>query len=585
MKDAASKSGCNLLTSLLLNSCLCPNGGNFVKNTATCVGQTDQASATEVYNTMQRKCQDSLTSLTVSLTEFLDWALPDLPIPLPVPLPSPNSPTTPTVPSSGGDDGGSGGGGGGGSDPAPPASQPTSPAGGNGGGSQPANGGSSTGSSAGGNAASPVVSNGDGTAATPKPVVSTIVVVNGGVTSSQVVTMLYATISGSVVPTATAYIGGGGGGKGGGGGGGNGGGDAGTGGPGYDPGNPGGIVFYGPGSGDLPTAAKVGIAVGVLVVVLLVALVLFLLWRGRRRESEHLRRLQETISAATLQHNPYGMGGAPPSYSTTAVHTIGGLHEADGAAPSIAELGGVSNLKRQLIGSTTKEQEAGSMTSRSSSPTLPLYQPPSQPPSADAVNEHRQELPVPPAELPALEFAYASPYPSTPPLGTVEMAPAGGATTTTTTEARRQSGAVLSPPPPSFEDVSKEQQERPRPQQRTLRLSQPPGPPPQQPPPPRPTMVAKELTDSPALIPASLATVDSKNIPKRPRLSIMPPSIKRVASPPLVSPMSPASRQGSLRMWAPGREPSLDDLVAGQPTPAKQQQAKKASVKEEKEGQ
>lgn len=68
---AADSSNCDSGAVDTTNSCLCTNGGNFVTNSAQCLGKSDKKDLSEVYFTMQEACSDSKTPLTVSEQQYL----------------------------------------------------------------------------------------------------------------------------------------------------------------------------------------------------------------------------------------------------------------------------------------------------------------------------------------------------------------------------------------------------------------------------------------------------------------------------------------------------------------------------------
>lgn len=68
--DAAKTSKCGGDTAAENNKCLCTNGGNFVTNTAKCLGAEDPGDVQSVYSLMLTACNESDTPLTVSKSDF-----------------------------------------------------------------------------------------------------------------------------------------------------------------------------------------------------------------------------------------------------------------------------------------------------------------------------------------------------------------------------------------------------------------------------------------------------------------------------------------------------------------------------------
>lgn len=71
---ASNSSNCATDTVAAANACLCFNGGNFVTNTAGCLGRTDPGDIETVYSTMKTACSDSKTPLGVSKEQYLTAA-------------------------------------------------------------------------------------------------------------------------------------------------------------------------------------------------------------------------------------------------------------------------------------------------------------------------------------------------------------------------------------------------------------------------------------------------------------------------------------------------------------------------------
>jgi hypothetical protein len=77
MYKASNSSKCSETSVAETNKCLCSNGGNFVTNTAKCLGTAKNVKSSDiqtVYNTMKQACADSKTPLSVSEKAFLDAA-------------------------------------------------------------------------------------------------------------------------------------------------------------------------------------------------------------------------------------------------------------------------------------------------------------------------------------------------------------------------------------------------------------------------------------------------------------------------------------------------------------------------------
>ncbi|KAK3390753.1 hypothetical protein B0H63DRAFT_122492 [Podospora didyma] len=68
---AADKSACGRADTVpLLNKCLCSNTGQFVVNSASCLGQDDPTDVDKVYDTMNNACRNSQTPLSVTKAQF-----------------------------------------------------------------------------------------------------------------------------------------------------------------------------------------------------------------------------------------------------------------------------------------------------------------------------------------------------------------------------------------------------------------------------------------------------------------------------------------------------------------------------------
>ncbi|KAH8900262.1 hypothetical protein GQ53DRAFT_758356 [Thozetella sp. PMI_491] len=74
LTQASSSSGCSGDTVAAMNSCLCSNGGNFVTNTAKCLGTSDVGDVLAVYDTMSSSCTNSKTPLNVEKAVFFSAA-------------------------------------------------------------------------------------------------------------------------------------------------------------------------------------------------------------------------------------------------------------------------------------------------------------------------------------------------------------------------------------------------------------------------------------------------------------------------------------------------------------------------------
>ncbi|KAK3987566.1 hypothetical protein QBC44DRAFT_117598 [Cladorrhinum sp. PSN332] len=74
MYAAADTSQCESGTVSATNSCLCRNGGNFVTDTASCLGRSSPRDLETVYTTMEEACRNSNTLLSVSEKDFMSAA-------------------------------------------------------------------------------------------------------------------------------------------------------------------------------------------------------------------------------------------------------------------------------------------------------------------------------------------------------------------------------------------------------------------------------------------------------------------------------------------------------------------------------
>lgn len=71
LNQAGNTSRCTGKDTQALNACLCGNTGNFVINTAICLGKNDPEQVEEVYETMSGACADSKTPIKVSEKDFI----------------------------------------------------------------------------------------------------------------------------------------------------------------------------------------------------------------------------------------------------------------------------------------------------------------------------------------------------------------------------------------------------------------------------------------------------------------------------------------------------------------------------------
>ncbi|KAK0714733.1 hypothetical protein B0H67DRAFT_446927, partial [Lasiosphaeris hirsuta] len=74
MYQTSNSSNCATETVAATNSCLCSNGGNFVTNTAKCLGSSDPSDLSSVYQTMKQACFDSKTPLNVAEAQYMSAA-------------------------------------------------------------------------------------------------------------------------------------------------------------------------------------------------------------------------------------------------------------------------------------------------------------------------------------------------------------------------------------------------------------------------------------------------------------------------------------------------------------------------------
>ena len=76
LNKSADLAGCNGDTEQAMNSCLCSNGGDFVTNTASCVGRQAPGDVSAVYSAMQSACSSSNSPLRVQRAVFFSAAGP-----------------------------------------------------------------------------------------------------------------------------------------------------------------------------------------------------------------------------------------------------------------------------------------------------------------------------------------------------------------------------------------------------------------------------------------------------------------------------------------------------------------------------
>lgn len=71
LDDTAKGSNCSGDTVFEINNCLCNNGGNFVLDSAACIGNQGTDIMTRVYELMQSSCSGTETPLTISEAEWM----------------------------------------------------------------------------------------------------------------------------------------------------------------------------------------------------------------------------------------------------------------------------------------------------------------------------------------------------------------------------------------------------------------------------------------------------------------------------------------------------------------------------------
>ncbi|KAL2019280.1 hypothetical protein VTK56DRAFT_9824 [Thermocarpiscus australiensis] len=72
--EAADAARCDASTVAATNSCLCRNGGNFIINTASCLGRSYSGDLRAVYQTMKEACANSETPITITEADFVETA-------------------------------------------------------------------------------------------------------------------------------------------------------------------------------------------------------------------------------------------------------------------------------------------------------------------------------------------------------------------------------------------------------------------------------------------------------------------------------------------------------------------------------
>lgn len=74
LESAAGRSNCDATNVPERNRCLCGNGGDFIINTARCIGEDAPNDVQAVYDTMQEACSNSDTPMRISQSDFFDAA-------------------------------------------------------------------------------------------------------------------------------------------------------------------------------------------------------------------------------------------------------------------------------------------------------------------------------------------------------------------------------------------------------------------------------------------------------------------------------------------------------------------------------
>lgn len=99
MDQAGSAAGCDAIDTHALNDCLCGNGGNFITNTAACLGKSARGELQRVYSLMSGACAKTSTPMKLHQKEFMNIANEAnlVPVPVPAPPPPPPQPTLSVV--------------------------------------------------------------------------------------------------------------------------------------------------------------------------------------------------------------------------------------------------------------------------------------------------------------------------------------------------------------------------------------------------------------------------------------------------------------------------------------------------------
>src|SRR5690554_7908162 len=70
LENADADSGCDGNTVPSMNACLCADGGNFLTNSARCIGQESPSDLRAVYSLLKINCDGSNTPMDMSEQEF-----------------------------------------------------------------------------------------------------------------------------------------------------------------------------------------------------------------------------------------------------------------------------------------------------------------------------------------------------------------------------------------------------------------------------------------------------------------------------------------------------------------------------------
>ncbi|UNI18060.1 hypothetical protein JDV02_004356 [Purpureocillium takamizusanense] len=121
LNSAASKSKCSGSDAVELNTCFCGNEGDFIINTARCLGKDDKDDVQSVYKIMLQACTDSHTPMSVSQSDFIQAAngqdsITTTITTMPTYTPTDGSQTVTVTPTATGTDGSNGSGNSGGGD-------------------------------------------------------------------------------------------------------------------------------------------------------------------------------------------------------------------------------------------------------------------------------------------------------------------------------------------------------------------------------------------------------------------------------------------------------------------------------------